>query len=181
MERNWGWLLALGIGLIVLGLLAIALPAVATLAAGIFIGWLLVIGGVAQIADAFSARRWAGFALHLLSGVLYLLVGGLLVFDPLGGALALTLVLAAFLLVQGIFQIGLALRLRPALSWGWLLASGAVTVLLAILIWAGWPSSALWVIGLLVGIHLLMSGSALTMLALAVRRGMPGEAAGRAL
>ena len=110
---------------------------------------------MAQIVHAFSARGWQGFALHLLGGVLYLLVGGWMILKPLLGALALTLLLAAFLLVQGIFQIALALRIRPARGWGWPLASGVVTLLLAVLIYAGWPSSALWVIGLLVGIHLL--------------------------
>jgi uncharacterized membrane protein HdeD (DUF308 family) len=169
LQRNWGWLLALGIGLIVLGLLDIALPAIATLAIGIFVGWLLLIGGVAQIVHAFSARGWKGFVLHLLGGVLYLLVGGWMILNPLLGVLALTLLLAAFLLVQGIFQIALALRIRPARAWGWPLASGVVTALLAILIYAGWPSSALWVIGLLVGIHLLISGVSLTMLALGAR------------
>ena len=169
MERNWGWLLALGIGLIALGLLDIAVPMIATLAIGIFVGWLFLIGGVAQILPAFSARGWQGFALHLLGGALYVLVGGWMVFNPLLGALALTLMLAAFLLIQGIFQIALAWRIRPARGWGWPLASGVVTVLLAVLIYAGWPSSALWVIGLLVGIHLLMSGLSLTMLALAAR------------
>ena len=169
MERNWGWLLALGIGLIVLGLLDIAVPMIATLAIGIFLGWLLLIGGVAQILHAFSARGWQGFALHLLGGVVYLLAGGWMILNPLQGALALTLMLAAFLLIQGIFQIVLALRIRPARGWGWPLASGLVTVLLAVLIYAGWPGSALWVIGLLVGIHLLMSGLSLTMLALAAR------------
>ena len=142
---------------------------IATLAIGIFVGWLFLIGGVAQILHAFSARGWQGFALHLLGGVLYVLVGGWMIFNPLLGALALTLMLAAFLLIQGICQIALALRLRPARGWGWPLASGVVTVLLAVLIYAGWPSSALWVIGLLVGIHLLMSGLSLSMLALAAR------------
>jgi uncharacterized membrane protein HdeD (DUF308 family) len=178
MERNWNWLLALGIGLIVLGLLDIALPVVATLAIGIFVGWLLLIGGVAQIVHAFSARAWAGFTLHLLGGVLYLLVGGWMILNPLLGALALTLLLGAFLLIQGIFQISLALRIRPARGWGWPLASGVVTVLLAVLIYAGWPGSALWLIGLLVGLHLLMSGVSLTMLALAARRGtLPAQRA----
>jgi uncharacterized membrane protein HdeD (DUF308 family) len=135
---------------------------------------------VGQIVHAFSARGWSGFALHLLGGVLYVLVGGWMILNPLLGALALTLLLAGFLVVQGICQIGLALRIRPARAWGWPLASGIVTLLLAVLIWVGWPSSALWVIGLLVGIHLLLSGVSLTMLALAARRDMPPQAARRA-
>ena len=169
LQRSWGWLFGLGIVLVVLGVLAIALPAIATLAVGIFIGWLLVIGGVVQLAHAFGERRWRGFLLHFLGGLLYLVVGGLILTDPFRGALALTILLAAFLVVEGIFQVLLALRIRPFRNWGWVLASGLITLLLGILIFAGWPSTALWVIGLLVGIHLLTSGIALIMLGLAAR------------
>ncbi|MGH6945349.1 MAG: HdeD family acid-resistance protein [Geminicoccaceae bacterium] len=169
LQRSWGWFLGLGIVLAVLGVLAIALPVVATLAVGIFIGWLLVIGGIAQLVHAFSERRWRGFFLHFLGGLVYLVVGGLILIDPFGGALALTILLAAFLVVEGIFQILLALRIRPFRNWGWVVASGIITLVLGILIFAGWPSTALWVIGLLVGIHLLTSGIALIMLGLAAR------------
>jgi uncharacterized membrane protein HdeD (DUF308 family) len=170
LSRNWGWLLALGILMIILGAIAIAAPAVATIAVQFMLGWLLVISGIAEGIHAFMAQGWRGFLLELLSAVLYLAVGILLLVNPLEGALALTIVLAVFLIVEGIFKIITALRLRDHDGWGWLLASGIVSVILGVLIWAEWPASGLWVIGLLVGIQLLFTGWALVMLALAARR-----------
>jgi len=105
LHKNWGWFLALGVLMVILGVIVIGTPAVATLAVGLLLGWTLVIGGVVQIVHAFMAKQWRGFLFELLGGVLYLLVGLMLVYDPLGGALALTLLLAIFLVVQGVFQI----------------------------------------------------------------------------
>ena len=169
LSRNWGWLLALGILMIILGVVAMAAPVVATIAVQVMLGWLLVISGIAEGIHAFMVKEWRGFLLELLSAVLYLGVGLLLLVDPLKGALALTLVLAVFLLVEGIFKIITALRVRDHRGWGWLLASGIVSVVLGVLIWAQWPASGLWVIGLLVGIQLLFTGWSLVMLALAAR------------
>lgn len=169
LQKGWKWLLGLGVLLVVLGLALIAAPVVGTLAVAVVIGWFLIIGGIAQIVHAFMEQRWSGFLLELLSGILYGAVGLLLLVYPLAGAKALTLLLAAFLAIEGVFRIAMALRVRPARGWGWLLAGGAVTLVLAILIWMEWPSSALWVIGLLVGINLLFTGWSLCMVALAVR------------
>ncbi len=169
LSRNWGWLLALGILMIILGVVAMAAPVVATIAIQVMLGWLLVISGIAEGIHAFMVKEWRGFLLELLSAVLYLGVGLLLLVDPLKGALALTLILAVFLLVEGIFKIITALRVRDHRGWGWLLASGIVSVILGVLIWAQWPASGLWVIGLLVGIQLLFTGWSLVMLALAAR------------
>jgi uncharacterized membrane protein HdeD (DUF308 family) len=170
LSRNWGWLLALGILMIILGAIAIAAPVAATIAVQFMLGWLLVITGIAEAIHAFMVRGWRGFLLELLSAVLYLGVGILLLVNPLEGALALTIVLAAFLVVEGIFKIIMAMRVRDHDGWGWLLASGILSVILGALIWAQWPASGLWVIGLLVGIQLLFTGWSLVMLALAARR-----------
>jgi uncharacterized membrane protein HdeD (DUF308 family) len=169
LQKGWKWLLGLGILLVVLGLLLIAAPVVGTLAVAVLIGWFLIIGGIAQIVHAFMEQRWSGFLLELLSGILYGAVGLLLLVYPLAGVEALTLLLAAFLAVEGIFRIAMALRVRPVQGWGWLLFGGVVTLVLAILIWMQWPSSALWVIGLLVGVNLLFTGWSLCMVALAAR------------
>ena len=169
LSRNWGWLLALGILMIILGVVAMATPVVATIAIQVMLGWLLVISGIAEGIHAFMVKEWRGFLLELLSAVLYLGVGLLLLVDPLKGALALTLILAVFLLVEGIFKIITALRVRDHRGWGWLLASGIVSVVLGVLIWKQWPTSGLWVIGLLVGIQLLFTGWSLVMLALVAR------------
>jgi uncharacterized membrane protein HdeD (DUF308 family) len=179
LQKGWGWLLGLGILLSVLGLLLIAAPALGTLAIDLLVGWFLIIGGIAQAVHAFMEKAWRGFLLELLSGVLYLVVGILLVFYPLAGAQALTLFLAAFLLVEGVVRIAMAMRVRPAQGWGWLLFGGIVTVILGILIWMQWPASALWVIGLLVGINLLFTGWSLTMMAIALRAHEGRVASGR--
>jgi uncharacterized membrane protein HdeD (DUF308 family) len=169
LSRNWGWLLALGILMIILGALAIGAPVVATIAFQFALGWILVIGGIAQGVHAFMAQGWQGFLFELLSAILYLVVGVLLLVNPVEGALALTVVLAVFLIVDGIFRIIMAMRLRDHRGWGWLLASGIMSLILGVLIWAEWPASGLWVIGLLVGIQLLFTGWSLVMLALAAR------------
>lgn len=169
LSRNWGWLLALSILMIILGLFAIGAPVVATITVQIMLGWLLVIGGIAEGIHAFMAQGWRGFLLELLSAILYLVVGILLLVNPVGGALALTIVLAVFLLVEGVFKITMAMRVRDHGGWGWLLASGILSVVLGLLIWAQWPASGLWIIGLLVGIQLLFTGWSLLMLALAAR------------
>lgn len=169
LQKGWGWLLGLGILLSVLGLVLIAAPVLGTLAIDLLVGWFLIIGGIAQLVHAFMEKAWRGFLLELASGLLYLVVGGLLVFYPLAGAQALTIFLAAFLLVEGIVRIAMALRLRPAQGWGWLLFGGIAAVILALLIWMQWPASGLWVIGLLVGINLLFTGWSLTMMAIALR------------
>ncbi len=169
LEKGWGWLLALGVLLSALGLLLIAAPALGTLAIDLLVGWFLIIGGIAQLIHAFMEKAWRGFLLEMASGALYLVVGILLVFYPIAGAQALTIFLAAFLLVEGIVRIAMALRLRRAQGWGWLLFGGIATVILALLIWMQWPASALWVLGLLVGINLLFTGWSLTMMAIAMR------------
>jgi uncharacterized membrane protein HdeD (DUF308 family) len=169
LSRNWGWLLAFGILMIILGVFAIGAPVVATIAVQFALGWILVIGGVAEGIHAFMAQGWRGFLFELLSAILYLVVGVLLLVNPVGGAWALTVVLAVFLNVEGNHKNVKALRARDHGGWGWLLASGILSLVLGFLIWAEWPASGLWIIGLLVGIQLLFTGWSLVMLALAAR------------
>ena len=111
-----------------------------------------------------------GFAWSLLTALLAILFGLILIFRPLAGALTLTMILVAFFILEGVTAIVLAVRHREHLrSWGWVLFSGIVDLLLAYLIWAGWPSSADWAIGLLVGINMLFFGLSLVMTALTAR------------
>lgn len=170
VHANWGWLLALGLAQVLLGFFAISAPFIASVASAVVFGWLLVLSGIVQTFHAFRVRGWGGFLLHLAGGLLYLAAGVLLVARPLAGALTLTLVLAIFFVVEGASRILLALRVRPMQGWGWFLAGGAAGVVLGGLIWAEWPASALWAIGLLLGINLLFSGFSCTTIALAARR-----------
>ena len=162
------WAIGLGAVLIVVGLLALGYPTVATVATATYFGVLLVVGGVLQAASAFWARGWGGFFLYLLLGLLSVFVGVVLVERPLLSAVEYTLLLAVFFVAAGLFRLVVALSQRFC-GWGWAALNGAVTLILGVMIWRGWPSSGLWVIGTLVGIDLLFNGWTLVMLGLAMR------------
>jgi len=167
--KIWRWLMGTGIVVILLGLAAIFLPFVATLAIEILIAMILLIAGATQVVHAFKSQRPKGFTFRLLAAGLYGLAGILLLAFPLHGALTLTLLLAVFFAIIGAFKIALALHIRPYPSWDWLLISGLIAVVLGALIWMGLPGTATWAIGLLVGIELLFSGGAMIRFALSVR------------
>lgn len=168
IRHTWGWLLALGICMILLGAVALAITPAATIGTTVVLGWLLVISGIVEAVHGFQARRSHSLFLHLIGGVLGVLVGLLVVTHPVGGALALTLLFASFLTVIGLFRIIAALKLKLP-HWGWSVFDGSITLLLGLLVWAGWPSSAMWFIGMAVGISLLLRGWSYVMFALALR------------
>jgi len=170
IHAHWKLVLAQGILLMVFGLLAIAMPNIATLAVEIFVGWLFFIAGIFRAVSVWHARQMPGFGWSMLSALLAVLLGLILIARPLAGVLTLTMVLIAFFVLEGITAIVVAVQHREHLrSWGWVLFSGIVDLLLAYLIWAGWPSSADWAIGLLVGINMVFLGLSLLMTALAAR------------
>jgi uncharacterized membrane protein HdeD (DUF308 family) len=168
LRGNWLWFVILGIALVVLGFAALSSVFVASLATAIVIGALILMSGVAESIGAFWCRRWSGFFLHLLSGLLAIVVGFLFLSAPVAELLALTLLVASFLLVGGIFKIVAALSYRFG-SWGWPLVSGIIDVILGLLIWQQWPASALWVIGLFVGINIIFRGVNWIALGFAIR------------
>ena len=177
IAEKWGWFLALGIVLILVGIAAICFPLVSTIAAKIFLGWLFLIGGVFLIIHAFSAQGWGGFLWSLLIGVLYLIAGGYLAFFPLTGLLTLAILLAILFAAEGIMEIIMAYRVHPSEGWGWLLLSGIAALAVGVLIFLGLPSSATWALGLLVGINLLFSGWSYVFLAMAGRKAKEAVAA----
>ncbi len=164
--ENRGWFIALGILMIVLGIVAIGAPLATTVVAKIFLGWLFLIAGIAQIIHAFYAQGWKGFLADLLMGLLYAFVGGWLAFFPLAGIIGLTVLLAAMFVVEGIFKFAIGLQVRPAEGWGWMIFSGIIAFLAGVLVFMGLPGSAAWAIGLIVGINILMTGIAFLMMAL---------------
>jgi uncharacterized membrane protein HdeD (DUF308 family) len=164
LKKYRTWYMVYGIVLIALGLFAIAMPYVATMAVELTVGWLLVIGGVFGLIASFSGgQSTPGFWWNLLVAVLYLLAGIALLWHPVAGVVALTLILTAYLIAGGITKAVMSVNMRNLIpkAWGWMLFSGLVDIALAALILSGWPGSAGWVIGLLVGINLLMTGVAL--------------------
>lgn len=170
ITENRTWFIVFGILLIVLGTLGILFPFFTTIAAKIFLGWLLLVGGLVQIIHAFSARGWSEFFLDLLMGLLFLIGGAWLAFFPLTGIVTLTIFLAAMFVVQGVIEIAMALRMRSHKGWVWMLLAGIVALAVGFLILAQLPSSATWAIGLLVGINLIMTGWAYLLLPMMVNR-----------
>lgn len=168
LRNHWGWFLALGILFIVLGFLAIGSAVLVTMTSMIFLGSLLLIGGVVQIGYTFGVRQWSGFFLSLLAGILYAVVGFFMIMHPAATALSLTLLLAAFYTIGGIFRLVTAASIRFE-HWGWAVLSGIVKLALGLLIWMGWPDTGLWVIGLFIGIDLVFYGWFWVLLSLTAR------------
>jgi uncharacterized membrane protein HdeD (DUF308 family) len=173
VREHWKAFLIEGILLVVLGLAAMILPPLASLAVTIFLGWMFLISGVAGLALTFWAREMPGFWWSLVSAVLGIAAGIILLAKPLQGTLTLTIVVGAYFLAEGIATIMYALEHRRELSerWSWMLFSGLLDILIAAMIISGLPGSAEWAIGLLVGINLLFGGTSLIGMALAARKG----------
>lgn len=159
----------LGVVWVVLGAAAIIAPWYATMAAILFLGVLLTVGGVLHCIHAFLTRDWEGFLVHLLEGLLNLLVGAILLADPVGGAIGLTLLIGVFLLIGGVLRSTMGFLVRRSRAWGWLLASGVLETILGVIVLTGWPGSAAWVIGLFIGVRMLFAGTSMLALGLAPR------------
>lgn len=168
LRHHWQLIVAWGVIMVILGVLAVIWPSVATIAVDIYIGWLLVIAGVAGLVLMFVSDDVPAFLWTLLTSALSLAAGILLLWKPSTGAASLTAVLTAYFIAEGIFQIAGAIYYRNVIpdSWGWMLASGIACLLLAALVIWGWPSTSDWVLGLYVGIDLITSGVALIMVAM---------------
>ncbi|HEY6259888.1 MAG TPA: HdeD family acid-resistance protein [Xanthobacteraceae bacterium] len=171
LHEHWVLFLVEGIILVVLGLIAIVVPPIATLAVEIIFGWLFLLSGIVGLITTFWMRNAPGFWWSLLSAVISIGAGIVLLAWPLSGIVSLTLVLIAFFTIEGIVSIMYALEHKRELSgrWGWMLASGIVDLIVAAIIFIGLPGSAAWAIGLLVGINLVFGGSALIAMALHAR------------
>lgn len=164
----WGWFLAFGIGLLVLGVAAVVRSVAATVVSMLFFGWLLLLAAGIEIAQAIMVGHWAGFFAHLLAAILFGVTGLLIVMRPLISAEVATVFMAMFFMVGGLFKLvgSLAVALP---GWGWQAADGVITFVLGLLVMAQWPVSGLWVIGLFVGINLIFDGCAWIVLALGLR------------
>ena len=171
VRHHWQLFLTQGVIMTILGVLAVIWPQISTVAVDVYVGWLFLLSGVVGLATMFLAQDVQAFLWLLLTAALSLFVGIVLLWHPVEGAVSLTLVLIAFFIVEGIFQIAASVSYRDVFpdSWGWLLASGIADLILAALIIKGWPSTAGWALGLIVGVNLVTSGAAIIMVALAGR------------
>jgi uncharacterized membrane protein HdeD (DUF308 family) len=177
LRHRWGWLLALGVVMIIAGTVAFFIIPAATLGAVLVLGWLLVISGLFEFIHAFQVRHAGGsLFLHIVGGILGVLLGLLVVTHPVAGALAWTLLFASFFTVIGLFRLIAAVSLKFP-SWGWAVFDGIVTLALGVLLWAQWPWSGFWFLGLALGISLVLRGWTYVMFAIALRAMLRGPSA----
>ncbi|MCK5376925.1 MAG: DUF308 domain-containing protein [Acidobacteria bacterium] len=169
-KKNAGLLIFLGVLTVIFGILAIAAPFVTGIAVAMFVGFLLIFTGIARTVHAVKSQQWGTGIWGTVIGLLGVAAGLLMVFRPVVGLAWLALLLAVYFLVDGISEIIAAFKIKPDPGWGWELFNGIVALLLGIMIWRQWPVSGAWAIGVLVGIHILMSGWTMIILGTGARR-----------
>lgn len=166
IRSHWKMILIEGILFVLLGFLAVVRPVFSTLTFELFIGWLLLFGGIFSIYRILTAQEIPGFWPSLIAAIISVIVGILLIAYPLKGILTLTILMAVYFLVDGVAKLAFSLEWRPLQNWGWLFISGLLSLGIAAIIYSGWPGTAVWTLGLLLGINLLFYGWTLILLAL---------------
>jgi len=166
VQRNRAWFFGLGAAFMVLGVLLILMPLLASLLTALVVGWILVLAGLFQGLHAVRNRGWRGASWSIVGSVLFVVAGLLVAAFPITGTLTLTLTLASFFMANGVVKVIRAVQNRRIPAWGWLFFDGLVSLALGVLIFAGWPSTAAWALGLLVGIDLLLGGTSMVLIGL---------------
>ena len=169
-KKNSGSLIFLGVVTVIFGILAVGAPLLTGIAVAVFVGCLLLFAGIARIIHALRSKQWGTGILGTLIGALAVFAGLMTIFRPMVGLMSLTLFLAGYFLIDGVCEIIAAFKMKPDLGWGWLLFNGIIAVVLGIMIWRQWPVSGAWAIGILVGIHILMTGWSMIILGTGARR-----------
>jgi uncharacterized membrane protein HdeD (DUF308 family) len=170
MIHNWGWFLAFGIVLVILGIVAIARSFITTVASMMFFGWLLMVAAIIEFVYAFMVGKWAGFFVHLLVALVFGITGALMVCKPVISAEAITIVMASFLIAVGLYQFLACMWVSNLPGSGWGAANGIISAIMGMLLLAQWPASGLWVVGLFIGIDLIVYGAAWVATALELHR-----------
>ena len=170
VKEHWKLYLFEGIVFLIIGFLAIAMPGVFSISFELVIGSLMLIGGLVQLYRSFKAHRHHGFVASAFGSVVFIIVGLLLLAFPLKGIMAITTLITICFLIDGCFRMLLAVQMRMHQPWLWYMFMGIIEVVIAVLIWNEWPSSALWVIGTLVGINLVFLGMTQIMVSLQARK-----------
>jgi uncharacterized membrane protein HdeD (DUF308 family) len=181
LTKNWGWLLVVGIVFIILGTIGLGMLFALTMVSVLFFGVLMLIGGGVQFVDAFKCAGWKSVVWHVLMAILYVLGGIVVIIDPVLASVVITLILAGTITGAGIVRLIIALQHRDSKGWGWALVSGIISIILGIMIFAKWPVSGLWIIGLFVAIEMIINGWSYIFLALAAKNaGRSGSTAAAA-
>jgi uncharacterized membrane protein HdeD (DUF308 family) len=180
IRNSWGWFLALGILLMLLGAICIIGDVTATFTTVLVFGWLLLISGIVALVHAFGTRNWSGFFINLLSALFRGFTGYLLLRYPLAGAASLTLILASFFVVSGMFR-AIAAGMMKFPRWGWAVFSGVVSVALGVILLAQMPLSSIWFIGFAIGVDLIFDGASLVGFGTAIHQVFPKPKASQAV
>ena len=169
LGRRWGWLLTLGIVEIIAGGIAITVPVIGSLAAVSVFGAILLVTAILQIVHAFQVRAWPRSAWYGFGGLFYAIAGLLVIAYPLGGALTLAVLVGILFIADGTLRVAFGMSARPVVGWGWLVAGGIGSLFVGVILLLGWPATALWATGLLLGINLIFTGLTHITLALTSR------------
>lgn len=181
LKVNWGWLMGLGILFLILGIVGLGQVFFLTVASVMFFGFLLLIGGVAQLVEAFKCKGWKGMIWHILIALLYIFAGITAINRPLVASTLITLMIAGAIIAIGLMRIIVAFQHRGTSGWIWPLLGGVISLLLGLMIIARWPVSGLWVIGLFLAIELITNGWSYIMIALAAKNAVASEPAASAV
>ena len=174
-KSNWRWLVGLGVVFLVLGVIGLGMSVTLTLAGVLVFGWLLIFGSVAQIIDTFYVKGWKSVLWHVLMAIIYLVTGLVVIYDPVGSAIALTLIIGIGLIAAGIARIFIAFQLRPAQIWWLVLVGGLISILLGLMVMARWPVSSFWVIGLFIAVEMIANGWSYVMMGMTARAAEQGD------
>lgn len=173
VRKHWGWLMLMGIVLVLMGFIGLGMSVVLTLTSVLFFGTMILVAGVLQLIDAFKAEGWKSILAYALIALLYIVAGNMIIVDPLAGSIWLTMAIASFLIAVGTLRMIMGFQMRPFKGWVWTVFSGVVSILLGTMIFADWPVSGVWVIGLFVAVELIMQGWSMITIALAAKSAEP--------
>jgi uncharacterized membrane protein HdeD (DUF308 family) len=169
LQSKWVWFVGLGVLLLVCGIVALGNLLLATVASVYYVGMLMLLGGIVYLVHAFQVRGWDQMLVWALSGALYVLAGIFAFINPILASAALTLLLAVALVIAGVFRMWVARRVSPTKGWGWIMASGIITMLAGFVIALGWPVNSLWILGLFLAVDLLAQGWTMIAFGLGIR------------
>ncbi len=169
-RAKWGWFVALGVVLLIFGIIAFGNLFIATVASVFVVGWLMLMAGVVEIVHAFGVKTWGRFFYWLLSGLLYAVAGFFAFYNPLLASAVLTFLLAVALIASGLLRIWVGFNHRPQNGWGWIVAAGVISALAGLVIAMHWPVNSVWVLGLFLAVDLIFQGWSFIAVGLALRR-----------
>ncbi len=169
-KKNWGWLFALGMLFVILGIAGLGMTVALTITSLIFFGAFILVGGIFQLISAFKQKAGKGMIWNILIALLYIVTGGLVMNNPALASTLITAMIAAMLIAVGIFRIITAFQIKPATGWGFMLVAGILSLMVGVLIYTHWPVSGLWLIGFYIAFEMLSHGIALVTTALSLRK-----------